>query len=111
MTGTLKTRMGCLIVRRYRAYHGMGAHDPEGVEAGFQITVVKIKRRKSTLTARLYRALQNASSRPAIAGGADMHPDAVEPQAKQPLLLIGAVEHLGQRELARRRIGEQRRAT
>src|SRR5882757_10164320 len=33
-------------------------------------------------------------------GGSDMHPDAVEPQAEQPLLLVGAVEHPGQRELA-----------
>ncbi len=42
-------------------------------------------------------------------GRSDMHPDAVEPQAEQPLLLVGAVEHLGQREFAGRRVGEQRR--
>src|ERR1700731_4659561 len=29
-------------------------------------------------------------------GGPDMHPDAVEPESKQPLLLVGAIEHLGQ---------------
>jgi hypothetical protein len=29
-------------------------------------------------------------------GGSDVHPDAVEPQPEQPLLLVGAVEHFGQ---------------
>src|ERR1700709_1031144 len=38
-----------------------------------------------------------------------MHPHAVEPQAEQSLLLIGGVEHPGQRKFARRGIGEQRR--
>ena len=37
-----------------------------------------------------------------------MHPDAVEPQAKQPFLLVGAVEHFCQRKFARGRVGEQR---
>src|ERR1700737_4287223 len=36
-----------------------------------------------------------------------MHPHAVEPQSKQPLLLVGGIEHPGQREFARRCIGEQ----
>ncbi len=27
-----------------------------------------------------------------------MHPHAIQPQAEQPLLLVGAVEHLCQRE-------------
>jgi hypothetical protein len=35
-----------------------------------------------------------------------MHPDAVEPEAEQPFLLIGGVEHFGQRELALWRVGE-----
>ena len=39
-------------------------------------------------------------------GGSDMHPHAVQPQAKQPLLLVGAIEHFRQREFARRRVGE-----
>jgi len=29
-------------------------------------------------------------------GGSDVHPDAVEPQAEQPFLLVGAVEHFRQ---------------
>ena len=45
---------------------------------------------------RLFRRLHRV-------GGADMHPDAVEPQAEQPFLLVGAVEQLGQREFARGR--------
>src|SRR6266446_5473611 len=42
-------------------------------------------------------------------GRSDMHPDAVEPQAEQALLLICRVEHPGQRELAFRRAGKDRR--
>src|SRR5205809_2181407 len=37
-------------------------------------------------------------------GGSDMHPHAIEPKAEQPLLLVGAIEHFGQRKLARWRI-------
>ena len=48
---------------------------------------------------RLFRGLDRV-------GGSDMHPDAVEPQAEQALLLIGAIEHFGQRKLARGRIGK-----
>ena len=39
-------------------------------------------------------------------GGSNMHPHAVEPEAEQPLLLVGAIEHFGQRKLARWRVGE-----
>src|SRR5258708_34977552 len=42
-------------------------------------------------------------------GGSDMHPYAVEPQAEQALLLIGVIEHPGQRKFAGWRIAEQRR--
>src|SRR5712691_13107937 len=31
--------------------------------------------------------------------GSDMHPYAIEPKAEQPLLLVGAIEHFGQRKL------------
>src|SRR3984893_10888309 len=42
-------------------------------------------------------------------GGSDMHPHAVEPEAEQALLLVGAIEHLGQRKFAFGRISEQGR--
>ena len=42
-----------------------------------------------TFQKRLFRGLHRV-------GGSDMHPDAVEPQAEQALLLVGAVEHFRQ---------------
>ena len=44
---------------------------------------------RHTLQKRLFRGLHRV-------GGSDMHPDAVEPQAEQPLLFVGTVEHLRQ---------------
>src|SRR5215813_5804111 len=42
-------------------------------------------------------------------GRADMHPDAVEAEPEQALLLIGGIEHPRQRELALGRAVENRR--
>src|SRR3954468_16638745 len=42
-------------------------------------------------------------------GGSHVHPHAIQPQAEQPLLLVGAIEHFRQRKFARRGIGEQGR--
>src|SRR5712664_2612124 len=42
-------------------------------------------------------------------GSSHMHPHTIQPQAEQPLLLVGAIEHLCQREFTGWRIGEQRR--
>ena len=49
-----------------------------------------------------------ASAASIAAGRADMHPGAFEPQAEQPPGLDRAIEHAVERELALRRIGEQR---
>src|SRR5664279_4101311 len=58
--------------------------------------------------------LRNAGEKGFFSGmnrirGSNMHPDAVEAQAEQPLLLVGAVEQFGQREFACRGSVEQRR--
>src|SRR5216684_8498514 len=42
-------------------------------------------------------------------GSSDMHPHAVKPQAEQPLLLVGAIEHFCQRKLALGHVCEQGR--
>src|SRR5262245_38366444 len=50
-----------------------------------------------TLQKRVFRRLDRV-------GSSDMHPHALQSEAEQALLLIGAVEHFGQRELALGRV-------
>src|SRR5256884_9994881 len=67
-----------------------------GLFSRFFVWVLRTDRRTVSGHAfqkRLFRGLHRV-------GGSDMHPDAVEPEAEQPLLLVGAVEHFCQRKLA-----------
>src|SRR5580693_7932719 len=86
-TGTLKTRMDILIRR-----------------SGCSMAWVAFGREVSGDAGEkgLFRRADRV-------GGSNMHPDAVEPQAEQPLLLVGAVEHFRQRKVALWGVGEQRR--
>ena len=122
-TGTLKTRMGTLIRDQganIGSELGLGTHHRRpgertittgghGYEGNWLQRASDGPRRMGPGLRRddggeswaLRHALQKRLFRGGDrVGGSDMHPDAVEAQAEQAFLLVGAVEHFCQREFA-----------
>ena len=76
--GTLKTRIGFLIWDQAASWHGQKRGGVEASEA---------KCSGDAGEKGLFRRVNRV-------GRTDMHPHAIEPQAEQPLLLVGAIEIL-----------------